>query len=585
MTFKLPDRRGIPPLSGSMFLRSRCLKSSIIRVIAFGARTDSHRTDQMLVLKGNTVSGGGAVGRIAVVRNEFEEIAKVRVRDPRKEIRRLKSAVQETGTQLQKLREKAAAEADEASAAVFEAHMILLEDQVFLEAIRSKIRSEQVNAEYAVFEVGEKFARMLSDAEDEYMKVRAADVKDVCSQLRDALCGAASGPIFPPEPSIVIANDLSPSQAVHMDRSRVLAFATVKGSATSHTSILARVMNIPALTGIDADLTGLEDGMRAAVDGWTGELILEPDEEKLLELAGKIREKKEEEELLLALKGKESVTKSGRKIGLYANVNSIEDIRNAVNNDAEGIGLFRSEFLYMERNQLPDEEEQLKAYRRALLMADGRNVVIRTLDIGAEKNVQYLGISPEENPVMGFRGIRFSLMHRDIFKTQLRALLRAAAEGPLGIMYPLIISADEVLEIRKIVNEAAAELEKEGKAYRIPRQGIMIETPAAVMISEELAELVDFLSIGTNDLTQYTLAIDRQNNALGTFYDPHHPAIMRMIRMVAESAHKKGKIVAICGELGGEINLTEEFVRMGIDGLSVSPYQVLRIRKKIREIV
>lgn len=460
---------------------------------------------------------------------------------------------------------------------------MMLEDDDYQDSIRSMIRNEQVNAEYAVAVTGDNFAKMFSDMDDEYMQARSADVKDISERLVRNLGKEEQTDWDNMEPSIIVADDLTPSETVQMDKNKILAFVTVHGSTNSHTAILARMMNIPALIGVPLNLEKLHNGTCAVVDGKEAAFYLEPDDDRIRLVKEAQQKEQEQRSLLDRYKGRESVTKSGRKIHLYANIGSVSDVAYVLENDAEGIGLFRSEFLYLGRTELPDETEQFNAYRQVLQMMAGKKVVIRTLDIGADKNVDYLGLGKEDNPAMGYRAIRICLEQPDIFKTQLRALLRAAKYGELAIMYPMIISVEEVRSIKEIVAEVARELEAENIPYAVPEQGIMIETPAAVMMSSELAELVDFFSIGTNDLTQYTLAIDRQNSRLDRFYNPHHEAVLRMIQMTVDGAHKHGKWVGICGELGADTTLTERFVRMGIDELSVSPSMVLGVRSKISD--
>lgn len=461
---------------------------------------------------------------------------------------------------------------------------MMLEDDDYQDAIHSMIQNEEVNAEYAVAVTGDNFAEMFANMDDEYMQARSADVRDISNRLVRNLSGEEQIDWSTMEPSIIVADDLTPSETVQMDKSKILAFVTVHGSTNSHTAILARMMNIPALIGVPLELEKIHNGTWAIVDGREAVFYLDPEEEQLRQAEAAQQTEQRQRSLLADYKGRESVTKSGRKINVYANIGSVSDVAYVLENDAEGIGLFRSEFLYLGRNSLPDETEQFNAYRQVLQMMAGKKVIIRTLDIGADKNVDYLGLGKEDNPAMGYRAIRICLEQPEIFKTQLRALLRAAKYGTLAIMYPMIISVEEVLDIQKIVAEVAKELEEEKLPYAIPEQGIMIETPAAVMMSEELAEHVDFFSIGTNDLTQYTLAIDRQNNRLDRFYNPHHEAVLRMIQMTVDGAHKHGKWVGICGELGADTTLTTRFVQMGIDELSVAPSMVLNVRSKICEM-
>lgn len=533
---------------------------------------------------GKSVYKGTAIGPINVLKKRDSVIRRVHVEDTEGELKRLDEAKEQALLQLSRLYDKALQEVGEVNAAIFEVHQMMLEDDDYQDSIRSMIRNEQVNAEYAVAVTGDNFAKMFSDMDDEYMQARSADVKDISERLVRNLGKEEQTDGDNMEPSIIVADDLTPSETVQMDKNKILAFVTVHGSTNSHTAILARMMNIPALIGVPLNLEKLHNGTCAVVDGKEAAFYLEPDDERI-RLAKEAQQKEQEQRSLLdRYKGRESVTKSGRKIHLYANIGSVSDVAYVLENDAEGIGLFRSEFLYLGRTELPDETEQFNAYRQVLQMMAGKKVVIRTLDIGADKNVDYLGLGKEDNPAMGYRAIRICLEQPDIFKTQLRALLRAAKYGELAIMYPMIISVEEVRSIKEIVAEVARELEAENIPYAVPEQGIMIETPAAVMMSSELAELVDFFSIGTNDLTQYTLAIDRQNSRLDRFYNPHHEAVLRMIQMTVDGAHKHGKWVGICGELGADTTLTERFVRMGIDELSVSPSMVLGVRSKICEM-
>lgn len=533
---------------------------------------------------GKSVYKGTAIGPVNVLKKRDSVIRRVHVEDTEGELRRLDEAKEQALLQLSRLYDKALQEVGEVNAAIFEVHQMMLEDDDYQDSIRSMIRNEQVNAEYAVAVTGDNFAKMFSDMDDEYMQARSADVKDISERLVRNLGKEEQTDWDNMEPSIIVADDLTPSETVQMDKNKILAFVTVHGSTNSHTAILARMMNIPALIGVPLNLEKLHNGTCAVVDGKEAAFYLEPDDDRIRLVKEAQQKEQEQRSLLDRYKGRESVTKSGRKIHLYANIGSVSDVAYVLENDAEGIGLFRSEFLYLGRTELPDETEQFNAYRQVLQMMAGKKVVIRTLDIGADKNVDYLGLGKEDNPAMGYRAIRICLEQPDIFKTQLRALLRAAKYGELAIMYPMIISVEEVRSIKEIVAEVARELEAENIPYAVPEQGIMIETPAAVMMSSELAELVDFFSIGTNDLTQYTLAIDRQNSRLDRFYNPHHEAVLRMIQMTVDGAHKHGKWVGICGELGADTTLTERFVRMGIDEISVSPSMVLGVRSKICEM-
>lgn len=533
---------------------------------------------------GKSVYKGTAIGPVNVLKKRDSVIRRVHVEDTEGELRRLDEAKEQALLQLSRLYDKALQEVGEVNAAIFEVHQMMLEDDDYQDSIRSMIRNEQVNAEYAVAVTGDNFAKMFSDMDDEYMQARSADVKNISERLVRNLGKEEQTDWDNMEPSIIVADDLTPSETVQMDKNKILAFVTVHGSTNSHTAILARMMNIPALIGVPLNLEKLHNGTCAVVDGKEAAFYLEPDDDRIRLVKEAQQKEQEQRSLLDRYKGRESVTKSGRKIHLYANIGSVSDVAYVLENDAEGIGLFRSEFLYLGRTELPDETEQFNAYRQVLQMMAGKKVVIRTLDIGADKNVDYLGLGKEDNPAMGYRAIRICLEQPDIFKTQLRALLRAAKYGELAIMYPMIISVEEVRSIKEIVAEVARELEAENIPYAVPEQGIMIETPAAVMMSSELAELVDFFSIGTNDLTQYTLAIDRQNSRLDRFYNPHHEVVLRMIQMTVDGAHKHGKWVGICGELGADTTLTERFVRMGIDELSVSPSMVLGVRSKICEM-
>ena len=537
----------------------------------------------MVKLSGKSVYKGIVLGPIAVLKKDDQQVKRVKITDADAELGRLGKAGEQAKEQLQALYDKALKEVGEASAAIFEVHQMMLEDEDYLESIHNMIRTEMVNAEYAVAITGDNFSEMFAGMDDEYMKARAADVKDISNRLVRNLTGQQDLDLASMEPSIIVADDLSPSETVQMDKSKILAFVTVHGSTNSHTSILARMMNIPALVSVPLNLDEVHTGMKAVVDGFSGEVIFEPSEEICAATEERVREEQEKLQLLHTLKGKENVTLGGRKINIYANIGGVGDVGYVLENDAGGIGLFRSEFLYLGRDDFPTEEEQFSAYRQVVQTMAGKKVIIRTLDIGADKQVDYFNLGNEDNPAMGYRAIRICLKQPEIFKTQLRALLRATMYGNLSIMYPMITSVEEVKRIYEIVEEVKAELEEAQVPYKVPEQGIMIETPAAVMVSEELAELVDFFSIGTNDLTQYTLAVDRQNARLDDFYNPHHKAILRMIKMVVDSAHKAGKWAGICGALGADLELTEEFLRMGLDELSVSPSMVLRVRKAVRE--
>ena len=538
----------------------------------------------MLKLSGKAVYKGIVLGKITVLKKKEHQIKREKVADAEAEIERLEHAGRKAQEQLKELYDKAVKEVGEASAAIFEVHQMMLEDEDYLDAIHNMIRTEMVAAEYAMAVTGDNFSEMFASMDDDYMKARAADVKDISSRLIQNLLGQDEEYLADDEPSIIVAEDLSPSETVQMNKDKILGFVTVHGSTNSHTAILARMMNIPALIGVPMKLDDLHSGMLAVVDGFSGEIVIEPSEEICNFARKRIQEEKEKAQLLKSLKGKESITADGHKINIYANIGSASDVGYVLENDAEGIGLFRSEFLYLGRRDFPTEDEQFFAYKQVLQTMAGKKVIIRTLDIGADKQVEYFGLGKEDNPAMGYRAIRICLKQPDIFRTQLRALLRASVFGNLSVMYPMITSTEEVKQIYQIVESVRKELEADNIPYKMPEQGIMIETPAAVMISDELAEMVDFFSIGTNDLTQYTLAIDRQNEKLDEFYNPHHKAILKMIQMVIENAHKAGKWAGICGELGADMKLTEAFVRMGIDELSVAPSMVLKIRKIVREM-
>ena len=538
----------------------------------------------MQCFQGKSVYKGIAMGPVVVLKKNDYQVKRTRIEDAEAEAARVDVALKASQEQLQKLYDKAVKEVGEASAAIFEVHQMMLEDEDYLEAIQSMISTEQVNAEYAVAVTGDNFAEMFASMDDDYMKARSADIKDISERLVRNLSGQGDVDLSSIEPSVIVADDLSPSETVQMDKDKILAFVTVHGSTNSHTAILARMMNIPALIGVKMDLEELQTGMTAVVDGFGGKVTFEPDEELKAQTEARMQEEEEKLKLLQELKGKENVTLDGRKINIYANIGSVGDIGYVMENDAGGIGLFRSEFLYLGRNDFPTEEEQFQAYKQAVQMMAGKKVIIRTLDIGADKQVDYFNLGNEDNPAMGYRAIRICLRQPEIFKTQLRALLRAAVYGNLSIMYPMITSTEEVKKIYEIVAEVEEELKAQEIQYKIPEQGIMIETPAAAIISDKLAEMVDFFSIGTNDLTQYTLAIDRQNEKLDEFYNPHHEAILRMIQMVVDNAHKCGKWAGICGELGADATLTEQFVRMGLDELSVAPSMVLKLRKIVREM-
>lgn len=537
----------------------------------------------MEVYQGKSVFGGIAIGRISVHKKDEQQVKRVRIEDSEQEILRYRQAKQTAMEQLQGLYQKALKEVGEANAAIFEIHQMMLEDDDYNESVENIIRMQQVNAEYAVASTGDNFAQMFSAMDDDYMRARSADVKDISERVLSVLGGRATGIDVSGEPVIIVADDLAPSETVQLNKDLVLSFVTVHGSVNSHTAILARTMSIPALIGTAIPLTDDIDGKVGIVDGKNGCIYVDPDEDTLGKMQQLKLEEQEKKELLQTLKGRENITIDGKKIMLYANIGNSKDLAAVLQNDAGGIGLFRSEFIYLERDTFPTEEEQFQIYRTVAETMAGKPVIIRTLDIGADKKCDYFEMEPEENPAMGCRAIRICLTRPEIFKTQLRALFRASAFGNISIMYPMIISVDELRKIKTIVAEIRQELTEQGVTFGEPKQGIMIETPAAVMMSEELAKEVDFFSIGTNDLTQYTLAIDRQNPKLDAFYDPHHPAVLRMIQMVVENAHKAGIWAGICGELGADTTLTRRFLAMGVDELSMSPGSILPVRKIILE--
>ena len=537
----------------------------------------------MEVYQGKSVFGGIAIGRISVHKKDEQQVKRVRIEDSEQEILRYRQAKQTAMEQLQGLYQKALKEVGEANAAIFEIHQMMLEDDDYNESVENIIRMQQVNAEYAVASTGDNFAQMFSAMDDDYMRARSADVRDISERVLSVLGGRATGIAASGEPVIIVADDLAPSETVQLNKDLVLSFVTVHGSVNSHTAILARTMSIPALIGTAIPLTDDIDGKVGIVDGKNGCIYVDPDEDTLGRMQQLKLEEQEKKELLQTLKGRENITIDGKKIMLYANIGNSKDLAAVLQNDAGGIGLFRSEFIYLERDTFPTEEEQFQIYRTVAETMAGKPVIIRTLDIGADKKCDYFGMEPEENPAMGCRAIRICLTRPEIFKTQLRALFRASAFGNISIMYPMIISVDELRKIKTIVAEIRQELTEQGVTFGEPKQGIMIETPAAVMMSEELAKEVDFFSIGTNDLTQYTLAIDRQNPKLDAFYDPHHPAVLRMIQMVVENAHKAGIWAGICGELGADTTLTRRFLAMGVDELSMSPGRILPVRKIILE--
>lgn len=542
------------------------------------------RGHRMQVYSGKSVFGGIAIGKISVYRKNEQQVKRVRTEDTKGELARYEAAKAAAIEQLQELYQKALKEVGEANAAIFEIHQMMLDDGDYNESVENIIKTQKVNAEYAVAVTGDNFAQMFRAMDDDYMRERAADVKDISERVLSILNGGQKGKVVTDEPVIIVADDLAPSETVQLEKDMVLSFVTVHGSVNSHTAILARTMAIPALIGTEElPLDDTVDGKLAVVDGLNGKIYVEPDAQTLEEMQKRQQAEQEKKELLQLLKGKENVTLDGKKIMLYANIGNIKDLATVIQNDAGGIGLFRSEFIYLEKDNYPTEEEQFSIYKTAVETMAGKRVIIRTLDIGADKQCEYFGMDKEENPALGYRAIRICLTRPEIFKTQLRALFRASAYGNLAIMYPMITSLWEVKRIKEIVEEVKAELNAEQLEFGNPQQGIMIETPAAVMMSGELAKEVDFFSIGTNDLTQYTLAIDRQNPKLDKFYDAHHPAVLSMIRMTVENAHKAGIWAGICGELGADTSLTKEFLAMGVDELSVSPGSILSIRKIILE--
>ena len=538
----------------------------------------------MQVYSGKSVFGGIAIGKISVYKKNEQQVKRVRTEDTKGELARYEAAKAAAVEQLQELYQKALKEVGEANAAIFEIHQMMLDDGDYNESVENIIETQKVNAEYAVAVTGDNFAQMFRAMDDDYMRERAADVKDISERVLSILNGGQKGKVVTDEPVIIVADDLAPSETVQLEKDMVLSFVTVHGSVNSHTAILARTMAIPALIGTEElPLDDTVDGKLAVVDGLNGKIYVEPDAQTLEEMKKRRQAELEKKELLQLLKGKDNVTLDGKKIMLYANIGNIKDLATVIQNDAGGIGLFRSEFIYLEKDRYPTEEEQFSIYKTAVETMAGKRVIIRTLDIGADKQCEYFKMDKEENPALGYRAIRICLTRPEIFKTQLRALFRASAYGNLAIMYPMITSLWEVKRIKEIVEEVKAELNAEQLEFGNPQQGIMIETPAAVMMSGELAKEVDFFSIGTNDLTQYTLAIDRQNPKLDKFYDAHHPAVLSMIRMTVENAHKAGIWAGICGELGADTSLTKEFLAMGVDELSVSPGSILPIRKIILE--
>ena len=537
----------------------------------------------MQIYNGKSVFGGIAIGKISVYQKKEQQVKRVKIEDPDQEMARYEKAKAEGIRQLQGLYDKALREVGEANAAIFEVHQMMMEDDGYNESVENIIRSQGVNAEYAVATTGDNYAQMFFAMDDDYMRERAADVRDISERLLTILNGEDASSVDADEPKIIVAEDLAPSETVQLDKDKVLSFVTVKGSLNSHTAILARTMAIPALVNTSMSLEGEMDGRLGIVDGANGTFYVDPDEATLEEMKKRQEEDLSRKQLLLTLKGKENVTLDGQKVMLYANIGNIKDLATVIQNDAGGIGLFRSEFIYLEKEDFPTEEEQFQIYRQVAQTMAGKRVIIRTLDIGADKQCDYFHMEHEENPALGCRAIRICLTRPEIFKTQLRALFRASAFGKIAIMYPMITSVQEVRRIKEIVEEVKAELTSQGVEFGEPEQGIMIETPAAAIISDDLAKEVDFFSIGTNDLSQYTMAIDRQNPQLDLFFDPHHPAVLRMISMVVENAHKAGIWTGICGELGADQSLTKEFLAMGVDELSVSPGSILPLRKIILE--
>ena len=538
----------------------------------------------MLECIGKSVYGGIAIGKIHILSNKQQKVSRKHIDDPSAEEARLNAALDSAKDQLSSLYDKAMTEVGESGAAIFEIHQMMLEDDDYLDSIKNIISDQGVNAEYAVATTADNFALMFSSMEDAYMKERAADVKDISERVIRILSGSDTSSDMGDEPFIILADDLAPSETVQLDKDKVLSFVTVHGSTNSHTAILARTMNIPALVSTKVEISEELEGTIAVVDGFSGKFYIDPDETTLSEMTKRRDEELKKQRLLQDLKGKENITKDGKKISVYANIGNLKDLGYALANDAGGVGLFRSEFIYLESNTYPTEDEQFAIYRKAAETMAGKLVIVRTLDIGADKQADYFELPKEDNPAMGLRAIRICLTRPEIFKTQLRALYRASKYGNIAIMYPMITSVEEVLKIKEISAQVQKELDSENIPYNKVQEGIMIETPAAVMISDLLAKEVDFFSIGTNDLSQYTMAIDRQNTSLDEFFNPHHEAVLRMIEMVCKNAHESGIWTGICGELGADSELTERFLRMGVDELSVSPARILPLREKIRNI-
>lgn len=538
----------------------------------------------MITLSGKSVFGGIAIGKISFYKRNEITIKRSHVEDTEAEIKRFEKAKEQASAELQQLHDKAMDDVGETNVMIFEIHQMMLEDLDYVESIVNIITTQEVNAEYAVGTTADNFAAMFAAMDDAYMQGRAADVKDVSERLIKVLSNSEHSAMEMEEPVIIASDDLVPSETVQLDKDKVLAFVTMYGSSNSHTAILARTMNIPAVIGLGEALKQEYDGKLAIVDGMDGVIYIDPDAKTMEAMQKRQKEDMEKKELLEQLKGKENVTKSGQKVNVYANIGNLSDVGAVLQNDAGGIGLFRSEFLYLESETFPTEEQQFKVYKQVAENMAGKRVIIRTLDIGADKQADYFGLDKEENPALGYRAIRICLTRPEIFKTQLRALYRASAYGQIAIMFPMIISVDEVKKIKEMIQMVQEELTEEGVDFRRDVEiGVMIETPAAVMVSHELVKEVDFFSVGTNDLTQYTLAIDRQNQKLESFYDAHHPAVLSMIRMAAENAHREGKWIGICGELAADLTLTKTFLEMGIDELSVAPGMILPLRKTVRE--
>ena len=537
----------------------------------------------MNVYQGKSVFGGIAIGHLCVYKKGEQQVTRQKIEDVEAEVKRFQDAKEAAQAQLGELYDKAVKEVGEANAAIFEMHQMLLEDEDYQDSVENIIRTQQVNAEYATAVTSDHFSSMFAEMDDDYLKERAADIRDISERVIANLSGENKSKVVTDEPVIILADDLAPSETVQLEKDKVLSFVTVHGSVNSHTAILARTMGIPALVSTEMELTDDLDGKLAVVDGNHGMIYVEPDAETMEKMEALKKEEEEKKELLQTFKNKESVTLDGKKVLTYANIGNVKDLALVLQNGAEGIGLFRSEFLYLESETYPTEEEQFEVYKKVAETMAGKRVIIRTLDIGADKQADYFELAKEENPAMGVRAIRICLTRPEIFKTQLRALFRASAFGNIAIMYPMITSLSEIAQIKAIVEEVKAELDADNVPYGTPEQGIMIETPAAATISDLLAEEVDFFSIGTNDLTQYTLAIDRQNQSLDSFFDAHHIAVLRMINQTIQNAHKAGIWCGICGELGADSDLTELFLAMGIDELSVSPGRLLTIRRLICE--